>query len=311
MKTLPTGKYALAIAHPGHELRLHGFLEQARPFVFILTDNSEEHGQDLMWDAIKVIDRATKQGMNISPEQLKDPFMRKVLKMSHVDGENKAHYKDSQIAHEVLNLHTDFLDYYVDFIVDNLIRYKIDYLVCDSSEDYHITHEVVRMLCELAVSRVQQRTGDKVELLDFALSEPFDSITHEHCIRIELSEEAVQRKLHAICTTPFGIQDLKPNINMSPERILELRKMDDRKSFLGKVKYWIDNLLVLFQLKDTLIKPEHLQQVYLKNELFRLNPDFFNYEILRPARTFRQTENYKSCIQPVYGKILHKQLASA
>ena len=31
---------ALVIAHPGHELRLHHWLERARPRVFVLTDGS-------------------------------------------------------------------------------------------------------------------------------------------------------------------------------------------------------------------------------------------------------------------------------
>src|SRR5437764_3675623 len=31
---------ALVIAHPGHELRVHHWLERARPFTFILTDGS-------------------------------------------------------------------------------------------------------------------------------------------------------------------------------------------------------------------------------------------------------------------------------
>ncbi|MSQ47696.1 MAG: hypothetical protein EXR78_04785 [Deltaproteobacteria bacterium] len=31
---------ALVIAHPGHELRLHGWLQHARPWVSVLTDGS-------------------------------------------------------------------------------------------------------------------------------------------------------------------------------------------------------------------------------------------------------------------------------
>src|SRR5262245_39398749 len=31
---------ALVVAHPGHELRIHHWLERARPLVFVLTDGS-------------------------------------------------------------------------------------------------------------------------------------------------------------------------------------------------------------------------------------------------------------------------------
>src|SRR5437868_1619892 len=34
--TIPDGRAALVIAHPGHELLVHGWLELARPVIFIL-----------------------------------------------------------------------------------------------------------------------------------------------------------------------------------------------------------------------------------------------------------------------------------
>src|SRR5215470_17021527 len=37
---LPEGPAALVISHPGHELRLFGWLRLAKPSVFILTDGS-------------------------------------------------------------------------------------------------------------------------------------------------------------------------------------------------------------------------------------------------------------------------------
>ncbi|HEX8245140.1 MAG TPA: hypothetical protein VF541_16635, partial [Longimicrobium sp.] len=38
--TLPAGTPALVVAHPGHELRVYGWMERARPLVFVLTDGS-------------------------------------------------------------------------------------------------------------------------------------------------------------------------------------------------------------------------------------------------------------------------------
>src|SRR5258706_14950239 len=35
---------ALVVAHPGHELRVHRWLERTRPVVFVLTDGSGNHG---------------------------------------------------------------------------------------------------------------------------------------------------------------------------------------------------------------------------------------------------------------------------
>src|SRR5215212_1146387 len=36
---------ALVVAHPSHELRLHGWLEHARPYVCVLTDGAGRSGE--------------------------------------------------------------------------------------------------------------------------------------------------------------------------------------------------------------------------------------------------------------------------
>src|SRR5205085_11261535 len=42
--TVPRRRAALVVAHPGHELRLHHWLERARPTVCVLTDGSGRSG---------------------------------------------------------------------------------------------------------------------------------------------------------------------------------------------------------------------------------------------------------------------------
>lgn len=312
MKELPSGNYALAIAHPGHELRLHGFLEQVKPFVFILTDNSEATGQDMMWHSIKAISRAVGQGMNITPAQAQEPFMRKVLKLSlkEEEGKEKAHIKDSQIQYEVMNRHTGFLNYYVDFMVENLIRYKINYLVCDASEEYHLTHEIVRMLCDIAILKVKNKTGDEIELFDFAISEFYNSRINEHCIHIKLNEEQTQRKLHACCIMPFGIEELKPNINIDVTEINYLRKKKEQLSFGRQVLNVLSNIAIVFHLKDRKKITDEEQFVFLKQALMEYNPDFFRNEYLRPARMFKETDNYKNIIVPIYGKMIQEAISA-
>lgn len=317
MKSLPEGNYALAIAHPGHELRLHGFLEKAKPFVFILTDNSEQRGQDMMWDSIKVIDRATKLGVNITSQaQLKAPFMRKVLKISlfkempegqvlkEEEQRQKEHIKDSMIEYEVVNKHTAFLNLYIDFMVENLIKYKIDYLVCDASEDHHLSHEVMRMICEMAILKVKERTGDIIQLFDFSLSEKYNSIEHEHCICITLDDEAVERKLHAICTYPLGVQELMPNIIMDQKEVDVLRNKKIKLPAADRIRMFCYNILVLLKMRRPFIMPEKQQFVFLKNKLKTINYQFLKNEILRPARQMKQTERFNMYIAPVYGKLL-------
>jgi hypothetical protein len=54
----PAGRAALVVAHPGHELRVHGWLEQARPLVFVLTDGSGGSGVPRLGSTARLIDRA-------------------------------------------------------------------------------------------------------------------------------------------------------------------------------------------------------------------------------------------------------------
>src|SRR5262245_36394298 len=49
---------ALVIAHPGHELRVHGWLEQVRPRVFILTDGSGSSGQPRLRSTRRILKQA-------------------------------------------------------------------------------------------------------------------------------------------------------------------------------------------------------------------------------------------------------------
>lgn len=49
---------ALVIAHPGHELRVHGWLEAARPSVCVLTDGSGRTGRPRLDSTTKVLDAA-------------------------------------------------------------------------------------------------------------------------------------------------------------------------------------------------------------------------------------------------------------
>src|ERR671917_288531 len=52
-----SGKAALVVAHPGHELCVYGWLEQARPRVFVLTDGSGRSGIPRLQSTTKILAR--------------------------------------------------------------------------------------------------------------------------------------------------------------------------------------------------------------------------------------------------------------
>lgn len=256
MKPLPKGNYALCIAHPGHELRLHGFLEQAKPFVWILTDGSIRTGQDMMMDSIKAISRAIKQGIKTDP---KDNSWNRVFCYTFPDNPEQFHINYSQIYLEILQ-RTDFFISYIDFISNNLIKYKIDYLIADASEGTNVCHEMMRIMADLSIALVKKKTGKHIFNYDFSIDKPFNKEINEDCIFIQLDEEAIDRKLEAMIKFTLALTDLKPNISLDYNLIIELSKMNNGKE-------------------------------QIKQFLKELNPDFLKYEYLRPYTFSEPTEN--------------------
>src|SRR3954470_24125660 len=57
-RVLRPGTAALIVAHPGHELRVHGWLEAARPRVCVLTDGSGRTGRSRLDSTTRVLDAA-------------------------------------------------------------------------------------------------------------------------------------------------------------------------------------------------------------------------------------------------------------
>ena len=54
---------ALVVAHPSHELRIHGWLEQARPYVCVLTDGGGRSGEPRLQRTTEVLtDAGATQG---------------------------------------------------------------------------------------------------------------------------------------------------------------------------------------------------------------------------------------------------------
>src|SRR5262245_66403039 len=56
---LPSPRSALLVAHPGHELLLHGWLHAERPRVFVLTDGSGRDGASRLDATSRLLEQAS------------------------------------------------------------------------------------------------------------------------------------------------------------------------------------------------------------------------------------------------------------
>jgi len=173
---------ALIVAHPGHELRVHGWLERARPSVCVITDGAGRT-QHSRLDSTTTILKAA--GCSAGP----------------VYGA----MTDQELYAAVLDLNHEPFIRLIDEIASMLVNERIEYVAGDAEEGYNPAHDICRMLINAAVGLVGRKEKREIQNFDFTLVGPPDQLAVAHsgsAIRIELDEVALGRKLAAAQNYP-------------------------------------------------------------------------------------------------------------
>src|SRR5215204_1323830 len=181
----PQGKQpraALVIAHPGHELRVHGWLETARPTVCVLTDGSGRTGRSRLDSTDRILDAA-----GARPAPVYGPF------------------SDGELYAAVLErVHSPFIRL-VEELAATLVRERVELVAGDAEEGYNPSHDICRLLVNAPVRLAQRTTGARISNYDFTLVGP-PGPCPEHLradsIRLDLDEAAFARKLSAAHNYP-------------------------------------------------------------------------------------------------------------
>ncbi len=146
LAALGYGKAALVIAHPGHELRVYGWLETIKPIVCVLTNGAGHTEKSRLHSTTRIL-----ESVGATP------------------GSIYGKYADTEIYRAVLRqdfkFFTDLVDSFVRFLIDQ----KIDYVVGDASEGYNPGHDVCRLVINTAVEIVQQKMGASIANFEFLL----------------------------------------------------------------------------------------------------------------------------------------------
>jgi hypothetical protein len=173
----------LVVAHPGHELRVHSWLETARPQVWILTDGSgrSQHSR---------IDSTTN-----------------VLKATGATrGPVYGQMTDVSLYNAVLSFEYRKFTDIVDQLVDALMRDDIDCVAGDAEEGYNPAHDVCRFVINAAIQMVKRRASKQIVNYDFTLAGepvPLYSMSPQlNDVLLHLDEHAFQRKLLAAQNYP-------------------------------------------------------------------------------------------------------------
>jgi hypothetical protein len=197
----------VVIGHPGHELRVHGWMEIAHPVVCVLTDGSGSSGQGRLESTTRVLERTgSRQG----------PIYGRV--------------SDRDIYTAILNHDLDLFLRLADELRDALVALEATCVVGDSVEGYNPSHDVCRLVINAAVRMANRSLSAPIANYDFVLVGAPDEVSgarRGEIVPLSLDDEALARKLESakgypelagevaaaiarFGTTPFQREFLRP-----------------------------------------------------------------------------------------------------
>ncbi len=177
---------ALIIAHPGHELRVHHWLECAHPLVFVLTDGSGSAGQSRVSSTLRVLDSAGAEASEII-----GPVADETLYRAIITGE------------------VDEMTLVTSTIAEALIENRVGVVVADSCEFYNPAHDLCRAVANLAVERARQITRSDIASFDYAVVGTPDASGANGEQILVLDDAALQRKVGAAMHYPEIRKDVE------------------------------------------------------------------------------------------------------
>lgn len=184
----PRERGALIIAHPGHELRIHHWLERARPLTFVLTDGSGHTDISRLRSTATVLERAGARRGSIFGVM-----------------------SDRQLYHAILTGERDAFTRLVDELASALQREGVSYVVADAVEGTNPGHDVCRLLVNAALMRIDDK-GRRLVNMEFPVEGPPAGCSAEdrdHAIMLTLDDAAYERKLEAARQYPEIAEEMK------------------------------------------------------------------------------------------------------
>ncbi len=139
------GPTALVIAHPGHELRVHGWLVRNRPVVHVLTDGSGSRGRSRIESTRRLLEAAFARPGPIFGRLTDRDLYRAIL------ANERAFFVD--LSEE---------------LAEALARDRIAVVAGDAAEGFNPGHDVARLLVNAAVMR-RESEGARMVNLEFPL----------------------------------------------------------------------------------------------------------------------------------------------
>jgi hypothetical protein len=143
---------ALFVAHPGHEMRLHGWLARARPVVCVLTDGSGRSG-------LSRLNSTTNYLQEIGAER----------------GSLYGRFSDQEIYCSLLRHDYSLFIELVNELAETFKSARVELVVGDAAEGYNSTHDLCRLLVNAAVRIASGAGRGRISNYDFPVVNRPDS----------------------------------------------------------------------------------------------------------------------------------------
>lgn len=161
------------LGHPGHELRLHGWLEQNHPTVHVLTDGSGSNRSSRLAATVALLDRCG---------------CRK--------GRIFGLFTDRQLYDMILRNECEPLAEVVFELAADLTQRSVEMVIADAFELYNPSHDLASLIARLAAARVSNDGRRAVAVYHYAVvGDP--AFVPSGAMVLALDDDAVARKLRS------------------------------------------------------------------------------------------------------------------
>ena len=136
MDPAPGARTVLVVGHPGHELRVYGWLKKARPLVHVLTDGSGSDGEPRIASTSALLENA-----------------------GATRGSIYGRLSDRDIYSAILDgQHAYFIDL-AEELAASLVQDQAEVVAGDAVEGFNPSHDVCRYVTNAAVRLASARAG--------------------------------------------------------------------------------------------------------------------------------------------------------
>jgi len=167
---------ALVVGHPGHELRVFGWMDAYKPLVHLITDGSGRNGV------------------------ARTPSTAALLKLIGAQqGEVFGHLSDAEIYRAILERnHLVFLPL-VDSLASSFLNHETSCVAGDAAEGFNPTHDLCRILINAAVLLAERTTAKQIANFEIRLAEweencP-DAPHGDGCLHWTLDDRELEKKV--------------------------------------------------------------------------------------------------------------------